>query len=112
MKVLSLASPPGRQFAVVASVCSEPLGGEGELAEGWVWGQADFPEGRVPGRTGQVGGAARGLVPTSRRETSMSTAELAAWLHRQATWVRFRDSSSQHLADQPPVPPELQRKRG
>ena len=42
----------------------------------------------------------------------MSTAELAAWLHRQATWVRFRDSSSQPLADHPPVPPVLQRKGG
>lgn len=57
-------------------------------------------------------GVALGVVPTSRRETSMSTAELAAWLHRQATWVRFRDNSSQPLADHPPVLPVLQRKRG
>lgn len=40
----------------------------------------------------------------------MSTAKLAVWLHWQATWVRFRDSSSQPLADHPPVPPILRRK--
>ena len=42
----------------------------------------------------------------------MSTAELVAWLHWQVTWVRFRDSSSQPLADHPPGPPTLQRERG
>lgn len=42
----------------------------------------------------------------------MSTAKLVVWLHWQATWVRFRDSSSQPLADHPPVPPMLQRKGG
>lgn len=39
----------------------------------------------------------------------MSTAKLAVWLHWQVTWVRFLDSSSQPLADQPPVPPGLRR---
>lgn len=42
----------------------------------------------------------------------MSTAKLAVWLHWQVTWVRFRASSSQPLADQPPVPPGLRRKGG
>lgn len=42
----------------------------------------------------------------------MSTAQLVAWLHWQETWVRFRDSSSQPLADQPPVPLMLQREAG
>lgn len=42
----------------------------------------------------------------------MSTAELAAWLHWQATWVRFRNRSSQPLADHPPVPPRLQTEAG
>lgn len=42
----------------------------------------------------------------------MSTAKLAVWLHWQVTWVRFRASSSQPLADQPPGPPGLQRKGG
>ena len=51
-----------------------------------------------------------GAAPTSRLETSMSTAKLVVWLHWQTTWVRFRDRSSQPLADHPPVPPMLQRK--
>lgn len=42
----------------------------------------------------------------------MSTAKLAVWLHWQVTWVRFRASSSQPLADQPPESPGLRRKGG
>ena len=49
-------------------------------------------------------------MPTSRLEMSMSTAQLAEWLHWQVTWVRFLDRSSQPLADHPPVPPVLWRR--
>lgn len=42
----------------------------------------------------------------------MRTAKLVMWLHWQVTWVLFLDSSSQPLADHPPVPPTLQRKGG
>lgn len=76
-----------------------------------MWGQARRPKGRMPW-THVPGGQGRPWVPTSRRETSMSTAKLAVWLHWQVTWVRFRASSSQPLADQPPVPPGLRRKGG
>lgn len=50
-------------------------------------------------------------MPTSRLEMSMSTAQLAKWLHWHVTWVRFLDSSSQPLADYPPVPPMLWRRK-
>lgn len=71
-----------------------------------------MPRGTGPWAHLPGAGVARGAAPTSRREMSMSTAELVAWLHWQVTWVRFRDSSSQPLADHPPGPPTLQRERG
>lgn len=55
-------------------------------------------------------GESSSKVPTSRLEMSMSTAQLVEWLHWQVTWVRFLDSSSQPLADHPPVPPMLWRR--
>lgn len=42
--------------------------------------------------------------PTSRRDTSMSTAKLVMWLHWQLTWLSLRKTTSQPRADQPPVP--------
>lgn len=38
---------------------------------------------------------------------SMSTAKLVMWLHWQLMWLLFLLSTSQPLADQPPVPPIL-----
>lgn len=42
--------------------------------------------------------------PTSRRDTSISTAKLVIWLHWQLTWLSLRKTTSQPRADQPPVP--------
>lgn len=50
--------------------------------------------------------------PTSRRDTSMSTAKLVIWLHWQLTWLSLRKTTSQPLADQPPVPLTLQEEDG
>ena len=56
MGILTQSGQSSRtQFTILAMVCSETLEVEAELAEGEAWGQADFPEGWVPGHTGQVG---------------------------------------------------------
>lgn len=42
----------------------------------------------------------------------MSTAKLVIWLHWQLTWLSLRKTTSQPLADQPPVPLTLQEEDG
>lgn len=80
-------------------------GGLGRL--GWDLG-FQLQQGLVPRLARRLGSS--GTTPTSRLEMSMSTAQLAEWLHWQVTWVRFLDSSSQPLADHPPLPPMLWRR--